>query len=432
MCVCGRWFLLLCLSVWVGGAACEGALAQEELPVLRGHVTDPGAALRFEVDGHPVICTPGVTQTARAVRAADGIELAKGERLLDLGCPVHAFGEPVQVFGERKKAGVMASRVDRTLPETPMAQGFAIVDRVLSPEGGELARLRADGYVFSVSPATKVDFGKGSALTLASAGTNMWVRYTGMLRKDGMVAASTLAFSPNTVQAREDELRTKTEFDPATVTESDRQSTLSRTFQGVKAKRLPAYPDAAVQSRVDRIGAALVPEFQRRLPDADPTKIHFRFEVVDDESLHWTLTQPSGVVQMPYHLLMRLENDSQLAAILSAEIAEVMEKQVLRAMPAEERLGAMNVAGTAASIFVPGVGLATGIAGARAAAVIERHQEEQSTRTGLCWMADAGFDLREAPVAWWRLKDGKSKGLAKTEVPYRASYLYEVLWRAGK
>lgn len=176
----------------------------------------------------------------------------------------------------------------------------------------------------------------------------------------------------------------------------------------------------------------LVPEFQRRLPVTDPTKIVFRFQVVDDERLHAVLAEPSGVIQLPYQHLALLENDSQLAAVLSANIAEVMEKQAVRLRPAVMGISAAEMAGVASGFFVPGLGIATQIAGDRTAVAMVHRLEEQSTRTGLQWMEDAGFAVREAPVAWWRLADRKGKGLEKTALPYRSEYLYGVLWREGR
>jgi hypothetical protein len=42
-------------------------------------------------------------------------------------------------------------------------------------------------------------------------------------------------------------------------------------------------------------------------------------------------------------------------------------------------------------------------------------------------MHDAGFDVAQAPLAWWLLADKKSEGLDDTPLPPRAEYLYKTL-----
>jgi hypothetical protein len=47
-------------------------------------------------------------------------------------------------------------------------------------------------------------------------------------------------------------------------------------------------------------------------------------------------------------------------------------------------------------------------------------------------MHDAGYDIYEAPRAWWLLFDFKSKGIDKTPLPFISEYLYKFLgetWR---
>ena len=214
--------------------------------------------------------------------------------------------------------------------------------------------------------------------------------------------------------------------------EEDRQGGVNKFFRGLDFKKIPAWDDAAMQARIDRIGAKLIPRFQREMPDGDPAKIHFRFQLVDEPKIPDGLTLPSGIILVPYQVLVALPSDTELAAVLASDIAEVMEEQVVRMAPGSIALSGASTAATVAGIFVPFVGLAP-IGTATAQHVRERHLQQQSTRAALTLMDDAGYDIREAPLAWWRLADWREIPLSQVGMPDRSRYAYQVLstaWRA--
>jgi hypothetical protein len=127
-----------------------------------------------------------------------------------------------------------------------------------------------------------------------------------------------------------------------------------------------------------------------------------------------------------------MQNDSQLAALLAADIAVALEKQTFRTRPTARKIAAANVAAHVGGIFVPGLGLASTLATGVATATMMQHVMEQSGRVSLCLMHDAGFDQTQAPLAWWLLADKKSKGLENTAIPASSQYLYKFLgetWR---
>jgi hypothetical protein len=93
---------------------------------------------------------------------------------------------------------------------------------------------------------------------------------------------------------------------------------------------------------------------------------------------------------------------------------------------------AAQIAGDIGGAFVPKLGVATLVTNSAIASNMMEHIGEQDERVGLWLMHDAGYDVKEAPRAWWLLADRKSKGLGKTPLPERAEYLYEILgesWR---
>ena len=188
-----------------------------------------------------------------------------------------------------------------------------------------------------------------------------------------------------------------------------------------------------MQARIERIGASLIPSYQHDLPDTDPTKINFRFQLIDQPKWHDAITLPDGIILVPRQVIERLQNDSQIATVLADNIACALEKQTFRQIPARRKMTAAEIAGTAGGFFVPGLGLATDIANNRAAAIILRHTEEQSGRVSLVFLRNAGYDISEAPLAWWLLAPNKSQPMINTPLPYRAAYLYQTIgtaWRS--
>ena len=223
-------------------------------------------------------------------------------------------------------------------------------------------------------------------------------------------------------------------YDPSKVDPNEKQGGLNKAVLGVKAKRIPPANDPASQTRVERVGESLVPASQRVLPDSDPTKIHFRFQVVDvDWRQTWDL--PSGVILVPDQVVTRLPQDAQLAEVLGFAIATALEKRSYRDQHANEALEAPSWSAVGAGWFVPGLGPASVAGGAIGHAVMRRNEEEQSARVSLGLMDDAHYDVYQAPLAWWALASKRPKNLEEIRIPSLARYFYKTLgetWRKGQ
>ena len=110
---------------------------------------------------------------------------------------------------------------------------------------------------------------------------------------------------------------------------------------------------------------------------------------------------PNGMMQVWSGLLLRVDNEAQLAAILGHEIGHYLRRHGL------ERLKDARSRATFATLLMP-LGLA-GSAGAFLAAAsgfaYTRDQEREADRIGLTLMRNAGYDPREASVIWSNLLD---------------------------
>ncbi len=420
------------LAVALASLLCPHLLAQQtsEYPALDGFVTRVAAG-GMDVNGVHLLFTPA---------SLSGTNVKGGVQFFKV-IPTVYLGEPAKVFGkaDRKRDAVKVDRLILTLPASVEVAGEAMIDLLpdVTPAtpatAGQPDRLlRADGRLLLLTPASNVVFAPPLAASTPLA-TNLWIRYRGEQRPDGKVLVREAEIRPNIVAAYEDKLRKQVEYDPAAVDADAHQNLARLYFFGVDPKRIPPWPDAAMQERVSRLGQRLIPAYQRALLATDPTRINFRFGVINEEDAKDAITLPNGIILIPHQVVERLENDDQLATVLADNIACALEKQTLRVTPIHQRMAAAGVVADGASIFVPGLGLA----GAAAYTGVARHlltmQQQQSGRASLSYLVDAGFDLTQAPVAWWRLGTKPDKPLAKQGLPPRAAYLFATLgttWRS--
>jgi hypothetical protein len=187
-----------------------------------------------------------------------------------------------------------------------------------------------------------------------------------------------------------------------------------------------------MQSRVRSIGEKLVPKYQRELAATDETKIEFRFQVVMEDGWRESVAWPNGIILVPRHVVWSMQNDAQLAAVLADNIACVLEGQTLHTLPAMHTTIAEDAVGGQAIILVQDTGINpipwlfrkahnSGID------QVLPDKREQRARVSLALMNDAGYDVNEAPLAWWALADQKSAGLQRVRLPDRSVYLYKIL-----
>lgn len=398
------------------------------MPTIAGYVVRAGSA-SFRVVDREVTCKEGVTLTI--------LESAPGRPKTDhpavRTCQLWTLGRQLKVWGKRDRhTGVIAAE-QIAVDDEPLnaIAGFALVDRVLEPEAAGTVTIRADGYRLRISPKTKLDTPSNAVRSLSNVQPNMWVSYTGKPQLDGAVAVTELLVTPNGVAEKEDKLREKTQFNAAAVKEDDRQSGTNKFFLGLNSKRIPAYDDPAMQARVTRIGMSLVPSYQRSLPPGDPTHIDFRFQLVDLKEIPDAIALPSGIIQVPYQIA-RVLNDSQLATVIATNIGTVLQKQSLRFLPTAKALSAANITGVAAGLFVPFVGLGTMIGTSMKENAVLKAAREQDQREAMGLLQDAGYDLNEAPVAWWLLHSNQKRPMPNGNMPPAAEYAYHLLgtvWR---
>jgi hypothetical protein len=183
-----------------------------------------------------------------------------------------------------------------------------------------------------------------------------------------------------------------------------------------------------MQARILRIGQALIPAYQKQLPDTDPSKINFRFYAIDDNKTRADIFCNVGLVLIPIQVVARLENDDQVAAVLADGVAYQMQIQSAQLISQNRALFGAELATAMATSFIPGASVGVSVAGGVVAHERNLRMEEQRGRIALGLMADAGNDPHQAPEAWRRLwQKDPPKDTDPVKYPDRSGYLLGIL-----
>jgi hypothetical protein len=341
------------------------------------------------------------------------------------------IGQPLDVYGRWKKdhESAIADGIDIKRIRHEDVSGFAVIDATPGANSAVpgATEIRVDGYRMLITAQTRAIF-KPPLRGIQDAMTNVWVQYNAKARPDGLFVLTKAKFWQNIIMGSEEALRAKTEYDPATVPPDADPDTIAAAIgiAAVDPKRIPPWPDRDEQKRIDTIGQKLVPAWENNLAASDPSRIAFRFQLIDGTRWPYIMALPSGIILVPHEVVERLGNDSQLAAVLADSIACVLEKQSWR-----DRIRRRGIRSEAiASVAMLGPILGGGAAGAEEWAghsALANSDISQSERVSLDLMQDAGYDIYEAPKACWLLASKKPKPIDQIAMPGRSEYLYRVL-----
>jgi beta-barrel assembly-enhancing protease len=284
----------------------------------------------------------------------------------------------------------------------------------------------ADGQRISVSPATVVclkpnhaermslrNDGQSETMKFTPDSLNLdtFVHYEGTRESDGSVRAEKIEFQHAEVEKSEVILWRR--YYPR-VREPDYDAFRSGELR-MHWKNYKIVPNREAQEYIAQLGNSLIPAHQKSLADGDPLKIPFRFFLVEDKSFN-AVTYPNGVVVVHSGVFDVLENEAQLAFVLSHEISHAVEKHAWQQNEyyKTERIALRVAGGAAPEGLLVGNLLASGIS-----SQYSRSLESQADRVGLEWMLEAGYDIRQAPESWQAVSKAKGDSPAN---PFWASH----------
>jgi Zn-dependent protease with chaperone function len=234
--------------------------------------------------------------------------------------------------------------------------------------------------------------------TLADVGPGTVMTYEGTEQPDGTIAATRVVFMRNELEKPEAALWKSLKLkEKAADFVAGKPGELKIDSVG-KFKLLP---NQEVQAYVSNLGQSLVPAYQRALPEGNPLKIPFRFYVIVKKEPN-AFALANGVVVVHSGLFDVLENEAQLASVLSHEIAHATQEHTWRQMQKDKKKRmALQIGGLAAMAFgLYGVNNILDLIQAAMVNGYQRTLENQADRVGLEYMVAAGYDPREAPRVW--------------------------------
>lgn len=380
---CPDWRCRLALASAALALLCARADAANHVKI-HGYITarvDAGAVMilddRLEV-----------TDASKITGLAEGGEKKMAASELAPGQLVEAEG----VWLDRHKFFAEKVTVDLRGEERELRGTAYLQDE--PPEGAEPA-FKADGYWLDVGGETKREWnvtrcgGQGKEATERLAGCH--VKYTGVRESNGRIAAQSVELgeaAPADAYKMPHDLIVVRGSDPQTGT------AVIEFRHGDKVQgRMKLLAVKNVQEYVRELGYSLLPA------GSGGTKqpIEFRFFVVEDATIN-AEALPDGTLLIHTGLLGAMENEAQLAFVLSHEISHVLQVHYWREVhETRAQRVSLIVAGIAAGAFVGDVGIF--MAGMGVASVVNGHQRElenQADRLGLQNVIEHGYDAREA------------------------------------
>lgn len=226
----------------------------------------------------------------------------------------------------------------------------------------------------------------------------MMMTYEGVPQADGGIVANRVVFMRNETTPEEVNL-----WKSYKITEKPADLAAGKAAE-IKIENVGKFkvlPDANVQEYVSRVGNNLIPKYQKTLTDTDPLKLTFKFLVVIDADPN-AFALPNGMVVVNSGLLDAVENEAQLAYVLSHEIAHVTQEHTLRQQN-KDRKKRMALAVLSVLAVIGGDINASDNIDTLLAAMINGYQrtlENQADRIALDYVIEAGYDPREALQVW--------------------------------
>jgi len=167
----------------------------------------------------------------------------------------------------------------------------------------------------------------------------------------------------------------------------------------------PAYlDDAEVNDYLDTLGYRLVSN------SPDPSGA-FEFFALEDSAIN-AFALPGGFIGVHSGLISAAQGESELASVMSHEIAHVTQRHIARLIAAQQRIGLASMAALAVAILAARSNSqvsAAAIAAAQAGSIqsqlnFTREHEREADRIGLQIMEKSGFDVHAMPIFFERLQ----------------------------
>jgi Peptidase family M48/Domain of unknown function (DUF5666) len=370
---------------------------------IRGFVTSVNSPTSFAIDDYKVTRDKTVPLVLEKQQGDNFRATFKPEDIL-VGTELEIQGEYDEASGELKAKSIKVFSYD-----TLDIKRTALLEKLPSltqTDSGWSGVIYADGQRITVSPTTAVslkpnheerkraatDKNAPAQRIPDSLNLDTFVHYEGVRQSNGSIQAQKVEFEHAEIE--DGDARMWRRFTPK-VTEPD-YAGLQPGELRMQWKTYRIIPKREAQDYIIRLGNSLIPAHQKDLPDGDPLKIRFQFFLVEDKLFN-AATYPNGVVIVHSGVFDLLQNESQLAFVLSHEISHAIERH---AWQQGEYYRNQLIALRARGVSVPGSLLEGNLRASGFSSQYARSLENQADRVGLELMLAAGYDIREAPQSW--------------------------------
>jgi hypothetical protein len=390
---------------------------------IRGFVTAVNSPTSFAIDDYKI---------TRDRKASVDLDKQPGAHFpatfkpedIRIGTELEVSGDYDEASGELKAKSIKVFSYDNIdIKRTALLEKLPS----LAKDGsGWSGMIYADGQRITVSPSTtvslkpnheewknavKADNSEASKFSPDFVNLDTFVLYEGERQADGSVQAQKVEFEHAEVEPIDVKMWRR--FAP-TVIDPDFANFQPGELR-MQWRTYKIIPSREAQDYIAGLGNRLIPAHQKELPDGDPLKIRFRFFLVDDKLFN-AATYPNGVVIVHSGVFDLLQNEAQLAFVLSHEISHAIERH---AWQQREYFRNELLALRARGVYVPGALLEGNLRASGYSSQYARSLENQADRIGLEWMLAAGYDVREAPQSW---KAVSEKMQDSTMNPFWASH----------
>jgi len=170
---------------------------------------------------------------------------------------------------------------------------------------------------------------------------------------------------------------------------------MSREFMKVVLARFPLIKDPVIVNYVNDIGQKIVAV----LP---PQPFTYHFYVIKEKSYN-AFASPAGHIFINHGLIEAMENEEELAGVISHEIAHVSCRHISQKIERSKKIGMATLAGIAASVLLGSAGageaasavtVGSMAAGQSVALAYSRDDEAQADQVGLEYLNRAGYSAK--------------------------------------
>lgn len=376
---------------------------------IHGFVTTVNSPTNFEIDDYRITRDTSLVLEVEKDEDSAATATFRPEDI-HVGTELEIKGDYNEQTGELKAKSIKVFSEDtRVIKRTALVEEVPDLTKTDEGWGGTFF---ADGQRVTLVPSTKVTYklnkhekkdlrnGNQEESPLASLDAinlETFMHYEGSRQPDGSILASKVEFQHAEMEDGETKLWARLR---PKIKDPDYSGLRSGELRMEKAK-YKLIPSREAQEYIGKLGASIIPAVQRDLPAGDPLKIPFHFYLIQDKSFNAS-AYPNGVVIVHSGLFDVLENESQLAFVLSHEVTHATEKHTWRQHEYHKKaLTALKIGGMVGAGFGGrGVMDITNMIEGAIRNGYARSLENQADRVGLENMLAAGYDIREGPRTW--------------------------------